>query len=143
MDSFLAAISSFLLGTGLYLGSDYMTKENSDRLLADLTQKFSSVPCDTARDVIVSPAESAMVSVAVTDSLGDSIGVTQVMREIKPRVVAGIDCKYNPSYVTGPSDTIYKVVWVKRGDSVFALRYGRYLPVEGRLIADYVTTAER
>jgi hypothetical protein len=141
---FVQAISVFLLGAGGYIGADYMTQESADQLRQNLEAVFSTLPCDTARDVIITPAETSLVNVVVRDTItGDSIGTAYEMREVKARIVAGVDCKYNPPYITGLNDTIYSVVWVKSGDSVTALRYGRYLPANGRLFAHYVTTAER
>lgn len=136
---FVYAITAFILGGA----TGYITPESVDQLRSDLEAKFSQVPCDTARDVIVIEDSSALVDIAVRDSLGDSIGVTQEMRVVRPRVVANIQQKYNPGIVTQDGDIIYSVIWCKRGDSVLALRYGAYYPVGNRLWVQYITTAER
>ncbi len=67
----------------------------------------------------------------------------EVMREVKPRIVSNIQEKFNPAYVTKEGDTIFKEFWVKSGDSVVVAKSSKYVTVEGRLIADYTTTAEK
>jgi hypothetical protein len=110
---------------------------------------FNGARCFSVTESILSPEVFDSVTVAVRDSLGDSVGTVKQWAKVRDRIVQGIELagKNNPSYVTQTGDKAYKLFWIEHVDSTgkdttIALTCAVFYPVAGRLLVDYTTSAE-
>jgi hypothetical protein len=120
-------------------------QEQKDSIVAAYEDKARpSKKIITDKDSIFRAAKDSLVTVAVFDTLGDSVGTKKEMRTVLPRLVKNSDNRVVYPNVTIGDET-FKIIYIATRPGIEPDTFAEVInqPAKGRWVVGYTTTTEK